>query len=87
MNPLIDRVAQNAGITKKLARQVIEEVFAGIVHCANMDGKITIREFGRFEIRQRKARINRTPIQGDPRNIPARRTLTFHCSPTLVESI
>lgn len=87
MTPIIDRVAQTTGITKKLAREIVEEVFSSIVYFANVDGKVTIREFGRFEIKERKKRVNNTPIQGKPRVIPARRTLTFHCSPTLVEVI
>lgn len=87
MNPLIDRVARNTGITKKLAHLVIEEVFSSIVHLAHTEGKLTIREFGRFEIKRRKARINRTPIQGESSHIPAREMLTFYCSPALTRNV
>lgn len=82
---VIDRVAQRTGITKKLAKNLVEETLGAIVHVTHEHERLTLRDFGRFELRYRNSRINNSPIAGEPTVIPARETIIFTVAPGLVK--
>jgi len=82
---LIAFVAENTGSTKDEAKVFIHATLHGINQLVNDHNKLTLREFGRFELRYRKARINSKPIQGKPTTIPARELLHFTPSKLLAK--
>ncbi|QBJ04443.1 DNA binding protein [Pseudomonas phage Lana] len=84
---LIALVAQNTGSTKADAKVFIEATLQGINELVNDRNKLTLREFGRFEMRYRKPRINSRPIQGEPTTIPARELLHFTPSKLLAKEV
>lgn len=84
---LIALVAQNTGSTKADAKIFIEATLQGINELVNEKNKLTLREFGRFEMRYRKPRINSRPIQGEPTTIPARELLHFTPSKLLAKEV
>lgn len=84
---LIALVAENTGSTKADAKVYIEATLQGIVQLATDKNKLTLREFGRFEMRYRKPRINSRPIQGEPTTIPARELLHFTPSKLLAQEV
>lgn len=82
---LIAYVAEKGDITKAEAKRIIHLTLGGINQLVNDKDKLTLREFGRFELRYRKARINSKPIQGEPTTIPARELLHFTPSKLLAQ--
>lgn len=82
---VIDQVAKRTGMTKKNAKICVEETLGAIVHVTHEHQRLTLREFGRFEMRYRSARINNSPIAGEPTVIPARETIVFTVAPGLVK--
>jgi DNA-binding protein HU-beta len=84
---LIDLVAANTGSTKADAKVFILATLQGINQLVADKDKLTLREFGRFEMRYRKARINSRPIQGEPTEIPARELLHFTPSKLLAKEV
>lgn len=74
-------------MTKAETKMVVEATLQGIVQLSTDKQKLTLREFGRFEIRMRKARINSRPIQGEPSTIPAREILHFTPSTLLTKEV
>lgn len=84
---LIQMVYEKNDITKAQAKKLVEDTLQGIVQLSTDKNKLTLREFGRFEIRTRKARINAHPIQGEPTTIPAREILHFTPSALLAKEI
>lgn len=84
---LIALVAENCQITKKEAKVYVETVLQGIVQLATDRDKLTLREFGRFEMRHHKARVNSKPIQGSPVVIPSRELLHFTPSKLLAVEV
>lgn len=74
-------------VTKAEAKRMVEATLQGIVQLATDKQKLTLREFGRFELRMRKARINSKPIQGKPTTIPAREILHFTPSTLLTKEV
>ncbi len=74
---LVERVAQEADMTKKDAEQLVEIIFESIVSTLNKGEKIELRGFGSFRVRERNARKGRNPKTGTAVNIPAKRVAYF----------
>lgn len=84
---LIKLVSSELEVTRAEAKRAVEATLQGIVQLATDKQKLTLREFGRFEVRMRKARINSKPIQGKPTTIPAREILHFTPSSLLTKEV
>ena len=84
---LVNLVAHNTGIPKTEAKRIIQATLQGINELVADKDKLLLREFGIFELRYRKARINSKPIQGEPTTIPAREALHFTPSRLLTKEV
>lgn len=84
---LIKLVSKELDVNRADAKHAVEATLQGIVQLATDKQKLTLREFGRFEMRMRKARINSKPIQGEPTTIPAREILHFTPSSLLTKEV
>src|SRR6266480_291592 len=84
---LVDDVATAAELTKKDAERLVEIVFESIIESLNEGGKIELRGFGSFRVRERGARRGRNPKTGDPVSIPAKRVPYFKPGKELKELI
>ena len=74
---LVDKVADEAEMTKKDAEQLVEIILESIVTTLNTGEKIELRGFGSFRVRERNARKGRNPKTGEPVDIPAKRVAYF----------
>ena len=74
---LVDKVADEAEMTKKDAEQLVEIILESIVTTLNKGEKIELRGFGSFRVRERNARKGRNPKTGEPVDIPAKRVAYF----------
>lgn len=74
---LVEKVSEEAEMTKKDAEQLVEIVFDSIVGSLNKGEKIELRGFGSFRVRERNARKGRNPKTGAAVNIPAKRVAYF----------
>ncbi len=84
---LVERVAQEADMTKKDAEQLVEIIFESIVTTLNKGEKIELRGFGSFRVRHRDARKGRNPKTGASVDIPAKRVAYFKPGKELKEVI
>ena len=84
---LVDDVASAAELTKKDAERLVEIVFESIIESLNEGGKIELRGFGSFRVRERGARRGRNPKTREPVNIPAKRVPYFKAGKELKELI
>jgi nucleoid DNA-binding protein len=84
---LISMVARNCQIPKTEAKRIILATLQAINQLVEDKDKLLLREFGIFELRYRKPRINSRPIQGEPSTIPARETLHFTPSKLLTKEV
>lgn len=82
---LVAYVAKKTRTSAAAAAPLVDAVLQGIVELATASRGLTIHEFGRFEIRERKQRLNTSSISGKPSLIPARTSLAFVASPALVQ--
>lgn len=74
---IIERAAARTGINKTAVTEVIDATLAEITKGTDAGAPVTIKGFGRFEMRSRGARNGRNPATGEAIQIPASRHLAF----------
>ena len=84
---LVERVAVEAEMTKKVAEQLVEIIFDSITASLNRGEKIELRGFGSFRVRERNSRQGRNPKTGATVDIPAKRVAYFTPGKELKELI
>lgn len=84
---LIARVAEESGVTKKLAAEVVENTFVAIKESLAAGEKFTLVGFGTFEVVERAEREGRNPQTGEPITIPARKAVRFKAGKALKEVV
>jgi nucleoid DNA-binding protein len=70
-------IADEMGLTKGQATEVIQRVLDGITETLCEDGRLELRNFGVFEVRERKPRTARNPRTGETVQVPAKRVVSF----------
>ena len=84
---LIERIAQEAGVPKSEAQKHFE-AFEEVVTEALMSGEeVQITGFGKFSVKERKAREGRNPQTGEKMNIAAQKVPSFSAGNALKEAI
>ena len=84
---LADRLAARTGLSKGVARDAVEGVFA-IIGEALADGEdVRLPGFGTFGTRSRPARTGRNPRTGEVVSIPATTSPTFKAGKTLKDTV
>ena len=70
-------IAGAVGVTQAQVKAIVEQVFDGIIEVLVTEGRIELRNFGVFEVKQRKARKARNPRTGEPVQVPPKNVVTF----------
>lgn len=68
---LIEKIADKANVTKKVADAALSAAVESIMEAVATGEKVTLVGFGTFERRDRKAREGRNPKTGEAMEIPA----------------
>ncbi len=84
---IVERVAENCGLTKKAADTVVTEVFDEIIDTLKDGGEISISGFGKFEVKERAAREGINPATKEKIQIAASKAVGFKASKTLKEAV
>lgn len=74
---LINRIADDTGMTKTQANAAIDSFIDAVSRTLKSGGKVTLVGFGTFTISKRKARKGRNPKTGEEINIKARKVARF----------
>ena len=70
-------IAEDLGILLTQARAVVQRVLDGITETLLTEGRIELRNFGVFEVKQRRPRQARNPRTGAKVAVPAKVVVTF----------
>ena len=84
---LIDEVARNSDLSKKDAEVIVQAVLDSIVESLKNGGKVELRGFGSFRLRERASRQGRNPKTGEPMQINASKSVGFKASAALKGSL
>src|SRR5271163_3411422 len=79
-------IADDLNITTELTKAVIQKTFAAIIETLGTDGRIELRNFGVFEVKQRKARKARNPKTGEVVQVPSRTRVSFKAGKEMAEA-
>lgn len=74
---IAEAIAQKLKITDLLAKQIVKEVFSCILETVIKEGRLEMRNFGVFSIKERKPRKARNPKTGAEVSLPARKVMVF----------
>jgi DNA-binding protein HU-beta len=74
---IINRVAEDAKITKVKAVEAVEAVFNAMKGAMQKGERIELRGFGVFQVKPRKKGIGRNPRTGREVKIPPGKTIRF----------
>jgi nucleoid DNA-binding protein len=83
----IDSLATEAAIDKRDAKRFLEAMTAVIERVIRGGGEIPMKGLGKFKVQNRKARIGRNPLTGEPVNIPAKTVVKFTVAKALKDLI
>lgn len=85
---LIERLAlANSTLNKRDAELIVNTIFGSIGDTLTQGGRVEIRGFGSFTVRQRDAREARNPKSGAVVRIPAKKTPFFKTGKELRERV
>lgn len=84
---LAEVLSENMGLSYKLCSELVVSFFDEIKHALTQGQPVKIQGFGSFNLRDKPPRPGRNPKTGEPKEITARRVVTFKPSRSLREQI
>ncbi len=84
---LIQALAEKSDISQELARSVVETMIDMMKQQLLEGGRIEIRGFGSFEMREYDAYKGRNPHTGESVDVKAKRTPFFKCGKDLWDMV
>ena len=70
-------IADETGIPQVQAAAIVQRIFDGITETLLTEGRIELRNFGVFEVKERRPRRARNPRTGEAVDVPGKRVVTF----------
>ena len=84
---LVKAVWLEVGLSRAESEHFVEAVIEELTAALAVGGKVTILNFGKFDLRDKVARPGRNPKTGEPAVVPARRVVSFRPSRKLKEGV
>jgi len=84
---LIQKMANDAGITQEQARAALQAFEHGITESLAAGVNVQMVGFGTFKTSERKARTGRNPQTGEALQIPAKTAITFSAGKALKDAV
>jgi DNA-binding protein HU-beta/integration host factor subunit beta len=74
---IVKQISEEMGLTQLKTKEIVQRTFEAIIETLIREGRIELRNFGVFEVKQRKARRARNPRTGDPVDVEPKNVVTF----------
>jgi nucleoid DNA-binding protein len=74
---IVKQISDRIGLTQLKTKEIVQQTFDAIVETLLEVGRIELRNFGVFEVKQRKARKARNPRTGARVDVPPKNVVTF----------
>ena len=84
---LMERMVEQTDLTKREAEKQMQAFTAAISGALKAGEEVQVPGFGKFYVREQKAREGRNPQSGEKMRIAARKVPAFKAGKTLKESI
>ena len=80
MKNVVDTIAEQFNVTKKLAGEIVSSVVTGIKNEILVGEKLRISGLGTFTVKEKPSRQGRNPKTGETITIEAKNVVTFKAS-------
>jgi nucleoid DNA-binding protein len=74
---IVKQIADKVGLTQVETKEVVQSTFDAIIDAIASEGRIELRNFGVFEVKERAPRKARNPRTGEPVDVPAKKVVVF----------
>jgi len=74
---LVNRIADSTGHTKVVVKEILQAFLDEIIDELSLGNRLEFREFGVFEVKERKARRAQNPRTLEKVDVPAKRVVKF----------
>jgi nucleoid DNA-binding protein len=74
---IVKQISDRIGLTQLKTKEIVQQTFDAIVETLLEAGRIELRNFGVFEVKQRKARKARNPRTGEKVDVPPKNVVAF----------
>jgi nucleoid DNA-binding protein len=84
---IVKQIAERIGETQLKTKEIVQQTFNAIIDTLLEVGRIELRNFGVFEVKQRKARKARNPRTDEPVDVPPKNVVTFKPGKVMEERV
>lgn len=84
---IVKEIAEAMNISQTLAKEVVQRTLDSIVDGIVVDGRIELRKFGVFEVRERASKRWRNPSTGVSMQLPSKMVVTFKAGKEMEERV
>jgi integration host factor subunit beta len=84
---IVKQISDRIGLTQLKTKEIVQFTFDAIVDTLLADKRIELRNFGVFEVKQRKARKARNPRTNERVDVPAKFVVTFKPGKEMEEKV
>lgn len=84
---LIDRIADLTGQRRTDVKETVQQFLDEVIIELGKGNRLEFRDFGVFEIRERKARMAQNPKTLEPVEVPAKKSVKFKVGRRMEQSI
>jgi integration host factor subunit beta len=74
---IVRTIAEQIDLPQFRTRLLVQRTFEALIDALVRDGRVELRNFGVFQIRQREARLARNPRTGETVTVRAKSVVTF----------
>jgi nucleoid DNA-binding protein len=74
---IVKQISESIDETQLKTKEIVQKTFEAIVKTLVSEGRIELRNFGVFAVKQRKERKARNPRTGEKVDVPAKNVVTF----------
>lgn len=84
---IVRQISERAKLTQLKTKEIVQWTFDAIIETLVTEGRIELRNFGVFEVKQRKPRKARNPRTGARVNVEAKNVVTFQPGKEMEEQV
>src|SRR5215467_9707139 len=84
---IVKQISERIGLTQLKTKEILQQTFYAIVDTLLEVVRIALRNFGVFEVKQRKARKARNPRTGQRVDVPPKNVVTFKPGKEMEEKV
>jgi integration host factor subunit beta len=74
---IVKKISEDIGLTQLKTKDIVQRTLDAIIQTLVSEGRIELRNFGAFEVKQRAPRKARNPRTGDKVYVPSKNVVTF----------